>query len=337
MEFMKEYLLGRVKKLNERKNKLLSQKKHIEINIENIDKTILKIKNNENTSSDIFFANSYSISENNFGNTTIKKLQQEYVKLTETIEPINYELQEIDGELENIRTVLKASEEKSELEDFDKYEGRKVIQIQEYERQRIARDMHDSIIQKLTGMIHKTELCQALVDKDVMRTKLELEVLGDIAHSCVEEIREIICDLRPMAIDDLGFSIVIKRMLTQYDETTSFMVDMDISDDIDDCNEVVGITIYRIIQEACNNSVKYSQGDNIRVKLYKKDNDIILIHEDDGIGIESNNNKQDLKHGLGLPMMKERIQLLSGKIIIGKGLGGKGTRIEVIVPIEKEN
>ncbi|MBR6697664.1 MAG: hypothetical protein IKL73_05275 [Lachnospiraceae bacterium] len=340
MEYVKSYLIARGKKLLERKNLLLAQKNRILISIENVDKTITKLKENENTNSDIFFASSHSISENNFGNTTIKKLKDEYVKLETSIEPIDSEIDEIDNELKDIKYAVDELAKKPNTNENtdDKHDGLKVIEVQEYERQRIARDMHDSIIQKLTSMIHKSELCQALLDRDAMRTKLELEVLANLAHTCVDEIRNIICDLRPMAFDDLGFAVVIKRMLLQYDESSALDVELSINEEINLVNKIIAITLYRILQEACNNSIKYSNGTKMKVILDIKDNNIILIHEDDGVGINPDSNATiDLQHGLGLAMMKERVQLLSGKINITSGENGVGTRIEVIVPIDKEN
>ena len=98
---------------------------------------------------------------------------------------------------------------------------------------------------------------------------------------------------------------------------------------------VIGITILRIVQEACNNAVKYADASIISVKLVYKENEIIISIEDDGKGFDVEHldtSSRNDNSGFGLSMMKERVYLLSGKIDISSKVN-EGTKIRVIVPI----
>lgn len=89
-----------------------------------------------------------------------------------------------------------------------------IFKVQEEERQRIARDLHDTSLQNLTHLIHKIELSSLYIDKDPIQAKLELSIVEKSLRKTIEEIRNIIYDLRPMSFDDLGlknaaFTIIV--------------------------------------------------------------------------------------------------------------------------------
>jgi two-component system sensor histidine kinase DegS len=83
-----------------------------------------------------------------------------------------------------------------------------ILQTVESERQRIARDLHDSTVQSLTSLTHKTELCLKLMDVDPIRCRLELTSQGKILKDIINELRNMIYNLRPMSFDDIGFNII---------------------------------------------------------------------------------------------------------------------------------
>ena len=87
----------------------------------------------------------------------------------------------------------------------------KLLETQELERQRIARELHDSSVQCLTGLVHKTELCTKLLELDPPRCRLEMLSMTKSLRSIIEEMRQMIYDLHPMSMDDIGFDDVIER------------------------------------------------------------------------------------------------------------------------------
>lgn len=273
-------------------------------------------------------------------------------KLKDEIENINTKIpllfarkEEILKELNNLNNIEKilanVSDKANNLDSNDSIKkkeydqvGKCIIEAQELERNRIARDLHDSSVQVLTSLIHKSELCTKLIDTDLIRTKLELVTMIGVIHNVINDMRTIIYDLRPMSLNDLGLVTTIERLLddVQYRShiQTSFQV---INEEI--CLPyVVGITLYRVVQEACNNTIKHANANAIKVELTFLENEINLIISDDGVGFDVNSKIGDCNNkcvNFGLSIIKERISLLFGKINIESQVN-QGTKIYVNVP-----
>lgn len=220
--------------------------------------------------------------------------------------------------------------------------GLKVIEAQELERKRIARDMHDGPAQSMTNLVIKTELCIKLLDKDIDRTKLELQTLKSHIRSTIDETRRMIYNLRPMSIDDLGLAPTLNRLVEKMSEELGFVVNYNVVDngeyDQSEIDPIINLTLYRITQEALNNVRKYSEATNVSVELIFDPHTIVLDVTDNGIGFEVGDMKLNLEdnRGFGMSMMKERANLLNSELQIVSEKG-KGTTIHIRVPlIEKE-
>lgn len=216
--------------------------------------------------------------------------------------------------------------------------GLKLLETQEIERKRIARELHDSTVQNLTNLVHKTELCTKLVDLDPIRAKLELQTMINTIKTTINDMRNIIYDLRPMSLEDLGLVITVKRYIKQFIDSTKIKVVLNVENERQINSDIIDLTLFRIIQEACNNAMKHSGASVIYIDLKYKESNIDLVIEDNGCGFEQHVCKEDqyVSHnslsGFGLPMMKERVGLLSGKLEIVSAIN-KGTKICVCVPI----
>ncbi len=220
--------------------------------------------------------------------------------------------------------------------------GLKVIQAQELERKRIARDMHDGPAQSLSNLIIKTELCVKLLDKDIDRTKLELQNLKSHIRSTIDETRRMIYNLRPMSIDDLGLVPTLERLIDKVSEELNFEIDFNVrltkKYDPSSLDSVINLTLYRITQEALNNVVKYSKATSVLIDLVFEDDAISLDVIDNGVGFEVSKLKLNLddNKGFGMSMMRERANLLSSEMKIVSEID-KGTSIHIRVPlIDKE-
>lgn len=114
----------------------------------------------------------------------------------------------------------------SKIDDIHNKEilGIKVLQAQETERQRIARDMHDGPAQSLSNLVLKTELCIKLLDKDIDRTRLELQSLKTLIRGTIDDTRRLIYNLRPMSIDDLGLKPTLERFIDKANESLNFNI-----------------------------------------------------------------------------------------------------------------
>ena len=324
-----DYLNRRYIYYNDKKNEYVNKEHRIELNIEQIDAAIANIKAELSSADSVFKCNDNSIFKKQEIDKLLEEketLKQEKVSLRESIEAVDLEIKELDD-------VLK---EYQESEDINSH-GMVVVESQERERQRIARDIHDSVVQTMTGLVHKSEFCTKVMDKDPLRAKLELEVINNMVRNCIDELRAIIYDLRPMSFDDLGIDVTLNRVIERCKLNTDMNITYTIEGEPYQLKSVVALSIIRIIQEACNNSIKYSKGKNIKMQLIYSKNDITLIHEDDGVGFDFNkpSNITENNTGFGISSLKERVFLLGGKISFSSNNNGVGTAIKVIIPTLK--
>lgn len=207
-----------------------------------------------------------------------------------------------------------------------------MLDVQEKERQRIARDLHDTSLQNLTHLIHKVELSSLYIDQDPIKAKLELATVENGIRKVIDDIRNSIFDLRPMTVDDLGLKETIEKLLFVLNQDKQFRIITDI-DQIDreysdSYLQVLFISIYRIIQECVQNSIKHSKGNEIIVKLKDYNNVYQILVKDNGIGFDVKEASKKDKH-FGLSVIKERVLFLGGKINIDVN---NGTSIEIEVP-----
>ena len=211
----------------------------------------------------------------------------------------------------------------------------KLLETQENERQRISRELHDSTVQNLTSLVHKTELCSKLIDMDKVRCKLELNIMSKTLRDIINDTRNMIYNLRPMSFDDIGLEVTIERALEKLESSETKKINFSVVGESYKINPVIGITLLRIIQEACSNAIRHADCSVIKVVLNYQPGTIILSIEDDGKGFVYEENECNCKadnSGFGLSMMRERVYLLSGKIDIHSKTNA-GTKIQVEVPI----
>lgn len=284
---------------------------------------------------------------NGFNKTKIAELEARQKQLSNMLSDIRAEISSIDNEIYELNSVIKVAREKSMgsikqpifEEDYDEGEVRLVLlETQENERQRIARELHDSTVQNLTSMVHKTELCLKLMDADPLRCKLELSSMNKILRDIIEDTRNMIYDLRPMSFDDIGFEVTVERFIDKMKSLSGANIILKTEGTPYAINNVVGITLLRVIQEACNNAIKHSKASKICVSLIYESNRFTVQIQDNGEGFvvdkHSNVSRED-NSGFGLSMMKERIYLLSGELLI-ESVPGEGTTIKAYIPIEEE-
>lgn len=210
--------------------------------------------------------------------------------------------------------------------------GLQILDIQERERQRIARDLHDTSLQNLTHLIHKIELSSMFIDDDPLKAKLELETASKSLKSVIKEIRNTIFDLRPMTFDDLGLRESFERLADYLRESSQFDVYYNL-EEINCNNSLVLMTIFRIIEECTNNAIKHSDGSVVFFELKKSaDNTCIIIVADDGKSFDTEKVLSEKDGHFGLCILKERVELLCGTMEIDSR-PDKGTVIKIVIPL----
>lgn len=339
-----EYLLKRLEMLSDEKIILVTKVNKLNIEIEQIDAMIKQIAQDVDTAFEIF---SPRQKKNDFAKQEIDKLLSHKEELKETVASLTESANELEEDIQAIREALGQPVEINDIDIEDEYiesvyyedttYGMKILEQQENERSRIARDLHDSVVQVLTNLVHKCEICSKIMDVDGIRAKLELEIMSRNLREAISEMRNIIYDLRPMSFDDLGLNVTLESFINDVKSRTNMEITFNVEGTPNVLPSIMQLTIFRVVQEATNNSIKHSKGKKLDI-VFKYDSDNIYLNiKDDGIGIEkeSEENKQSLHTGFGLDMMKERVALLNGKIEVLTAEDG-GTSIEVIIPILQE-
>lgn len=204
------------------------------------------------------------------------------------------------------------------------------LNMQEKERQRIARDLHDSSLQNMIHLIHTIELSTMFIDKDPQRAKLELKTIVEKIRAIIKEMRETIYDLRPMEFDDLGFKEAIQNMIDKQQKETDIFINLEMDHDITVKSDLIFSNIYRIIRECISNAIKHSSAKEISIKLYEKGTLFYMEVIDDGVGF-SGFSKNSINN-FGLQILEERVQLLKGDLKINSS--DMGTYIIISIPTD---
>lgn len=337
---MQEVLLMNEEKLvilEELLEESLQDKKKTQVKIEKnlnriseIDSFLDSIRNHEESDFKVF---SPRTSES-LHKDEISKVTEEKISLNNSNDSYFKELNKIDNRIEKLSFLIRENKK------TDDNMHLAFLDIQEKERSRIAKELHDSSLQNLAHLIHNIELASLFIDQDPVRAKLELASCSQSLKQIINEIRDTVFNLRPMSFDDLGFKQCIENLIDNLKrQYKDYEIDYDVDeisyDNIDSARKDVFIlflaTVYRVIQEAMMNSVKHSNGSKLELSV-KKDSEKLLIEViDNGKGFSIDIDNSDNNH-FGISIMRERVCLLGGKFEINSKLE-QGTKIFINVPL----
>lgn len=215
---------------------------------------------------------------------------------------------------------------------------REIMRVQEHERQRIARDLHDSVAQDLSSLRIS---CETFFDEDAGSAPIVRKKINEISRillGSINAVRDIAYELRPPCLDELGLPITLFRYCEDFTNRTGIHVDF-FSAGLEQfrMDAESEINLYRLVQEALNNIRKHSKATRATVRLVASYPYVILRIDDNGIGFEIDLQSQiSLKNKrMGLRSMEERVNLLGGRINV-KTSPGSGTRFFIEVPIVKK-
>jgi len=211
--------------------------------------------------------------------------------------------------------------------------GARIIRSQEEERRRVARDIHDGPAQAIANIVFRAEVCERLIDTDTERAKTELKALRGHIRSTLAEIRRIIFDLRPMAIDDLGLVPALRGMLDVFRDQYGLFTEISVVGRERRIEDHIEIGVFRVAQEALNNVVKHANASSLRVRVEFAPSSVAVLVEDDGKGFDQAGEHESAGH-FGLLGMRERLQLLDGNLTI-KSAKGSGTKVLITAPVPK--
>ncbi|MCH8816403.1 MAG: HAMP domain-containing protein [Chloroflexi bacterium] len=269
------------------------------------------------------------------GQDEIRRLSVSFETMRSRMETSQRELEEWGQELED-----RVKERTAELARRSSERDlllQKVMNAQEEERRRIARDLHDQVGQSLTALTMSLGSAEAeLADSDRAASE-RIGELRQVAGDTIEEVRRMMADLRPSILDDMGLSAAVGWYLENHLERTGVESSLEVADLNQNLPDVVEITAFRVVQEALNNVVKHARAGHITVRLTGGDNRITGEVIDDGAGF----NLSDVEPGadggwaVGLLGMNERVTLLGGSLKIDTAPGA-GTSVRFVIPLSQE-
>jgi signal transduction histidine kinase len=239
--------------------------------------------------------------------------QEELIQANDSLEEKNALL------IEAQNSILKIKEEKYQLLlQEDRIRTAAIIEGQEEERKRFARELHDGIGQMLTGLkLHAEKLRQVQFEDEKQRKRFDQ--LVRLIQDTIQTTRQISYNLMPSVLADFGLNSALKLLCEQTAESTGLKIRYQSSVNRLQLNSQTEIGLYRIAQEALNNAVKHATADNIVIKLDENQNCVILQIEDDGKGFLICNFKSKQGSVLsqnGIENMRTRAKLMAGDLVI---------------------
>src|SRR6266446_5620779 len=227
---------------------------------------------------------------------------------------------------EAFNMVLEALDEASRLR------ASQIIQAQEQERQRIARELHDETSQVLTSLLISLTLLEESVETQEARERIA--DTRALAHSTLRAIRNLSIDLRPSALDDLGLLPALRWYMKEYQKKCSIVVDFQSTGFKQRLAAEMETALYRIVQECLTNTAKHANARKVNITLKEDWERVYATIVDDGQGFdyEALLKTPNQERGLGLAGMHERAVLLDGELTI-HSVAGHGTTIEVSIPL----
>ena len=211
-----------------------------------------------------------------------------------------------------------------------RYLSSQLLTVQENERKRISREIHDSLGQSQSAIKFKVEaITQEMRENRNKKMTESLETILPIIQASIEESRRIQMDLRPSILDDLGIFPTLEWFCREYQKIYSHIrIEKGTHVKENNLSPELKTVIFRVTQEALNNIAKHSKADLVHLSLKRKEQKIELAMEENGIGFDIEN----VKKGFGLGSMRERTELSGGTFVI-ESTKGKGTIIRARWPL----
>jgi signal transduction histidine kinase len=207
---------------------------------------------------------------------------------------------------------------------------RRIVEGQEIERRRLARELHDETGQALTSVLLGLKAVEDAKDEEQMR-----EATGDLRELVVatlQDVRRLAVELRPKALDDFGLVPALERLVQTFAEATGVEVQLEAQLGEERLPPAVETTLYRVVQEALTNVTKHAAARRASIVLMRRASTVTAVIEDDGNGFSPEDTAPSTD-GIGLSGMRERVALVEGRFEI-ESAPGAGTTLVVEVPAQ---
>ncbi|MBT2716913.1 sensor histidine kinase [Bacillus sp. ISL-57] len=232
---------------------------------------------------------------------------------------------------QDLKFVGEALQEAKRKQDF----GLKIIEAQEQERKKLSREIHDGPAQMLANVMMRSDLIERVQrERGPDEALVEIRSLKVMVRNALYEVRRIIYDLRPMALDDLGLVPTLRKYLqTTEDYNNGVNLNFVNLGQVKRLPSDMEVALFRLVQEAVQNSLKHADPKQIQVKLSISKEMVTVVVKDDGKGFDSSIQKEG---SFGLVGMRERVELLEGEMTIDSQPGA-GTLVFIQIPYHLDN
>jgi two-component system sensor histidine kinase DegS len=261
----------------------------------------------------------------------LEKFQSAYDMLQKDQQLLSAILTKIQGV-----DMLDAGREEAEMGGRSQMNIVRIVQAQEDERQRLARQMHDGPAQSLTNFILQAEICQRLFDRNPQRAGEELGNLKTAASVTFQKVRDFIFDLRPMMLDDLGVLPTVRRYVQSFKDKNDIQVDLEIAGEERRLEMHREVMLFRAIQELMTHARDYAQANQVKIRLDMSGNRIKILVEDNGRGFDSesafageeNHSNPRIQ---SLITLREKYELVEGTVVVDSR-ENEGTTVRLELP-----
>ena len=228
----------------------------------------------------------------------------------------------------------------------EKFVGARIIKAQEEERFRVSREIHDGPAQDLANLMMQISICERLVDYDPEEAKRNLQEVRGQIRDCLKSIRQIIFDMRPMALDDLGLAPAIHQLAHKMTERDIVSAEYELEGEPVPLPKHVEIAIFRIVQEALNNVAHHSGTKQARVRMLYTRTALSVLIEDKGKGFDAESvmqmkpsveeTEEEQESHFGVIGMQERAKLVGAELGISS-VPGKGTKVHLRISLKSKD
>jgi signal transduction histidine kinase len=206
---------------------------------------------------------------------------------------------------------------------------RRVVDAQELERARLARELHDETGQALTSILLGLKHLDDVIETDDAR--VATASLRELVVTTLQDVRRLAVELRPSALDDFGLVPAIERLAGTLAEQSELVVDLEARLGEQRLPAEAETALYRIVQEALTNVVKHASARRVSITLVRKEGFAVVVVEDDGLGFDPRTTRTG---SLGFVGMRERVELVGGRLTV-ESAPGAGTTIAAEVPVTR--
>lgn len=225
-----------------------------------------------------------------------------------TIEEVNHLYKELQSANEQLQEYANMSEKMAQTK----------------ERNRLAREIHDTLGHTLTGIVAGLDACMTIIDISPEQTKKQLEILSKVSRDGIKDIRRSVSELKPDSLERLHLEVAIRKMITDMSQVSGANIYFETEEKKLRFDEDEENAIYRVIQESITNALRHGKATKIWITMVRENGDMKLTIKDNGIGCK------EIVNGFGTKHIEERIEMLHGTVNFD---GNNGFTVSAVIPI----